>query len=544
MRALLAGSLGLALGLWAAGAAWAGDDPASGIQVLRPVAVSRAAVPEVTVDRPRALSSSAPSPAGTIQDRQLSPVSFSPAMLGWPRPIVRGQDAEAFQPLPSGLGTDEGPPVNDHGVKQPKGSMTEKPGPLPLTPAEPRGARNVPAPAPIPAGNGCDCCTDECGDCGDCCVESGCCGWLSRFCLPWSDGACVDEPYNWWFSSEYLLWWIKASPTPPLVTTSPVGTPRSLAGVLPGAGVLLGGDLDSSSHSGLRFTLGYWFDCDRTIGLEGSYFFLGERSVNFANASTGTPILARPFFNAVTGLEDSELVAFPNVLAGGVQVTASSRLTGADLNLRTNLWRGCCWRIDWLTGFRYLSLDESLNIMENLMPLAGSNFPAGSSIMVWDNFTTHNYFYGGQIGPDIEVRRGPWSLDFLAKVALGATHETSNINGATGFMIPGQMPSLQPGGLLALPTNIGHSSHDRFAVVPEIGVKLSYQVTPHLRAFVGYSFLYWSDVVRPGNQIDRVVNPTQLPGAGGLVGPARPTTLFHPSDFWAQGINLGLELRF
>ena len=54
-------------------------------------------------------------------------------------------------------------------------------------------------------------------------------------------------------------------------------------------------------------------------------------------------------------------------------------------------------------------------------------------------------------------------------------------------------------------------------------------------------------MVRPGEQIDVAVNSTQVPTSvlfGPLTGPARPAFNFRQSDFWAQGLNLGLEFRF
>ena len=45
-------------------------------------------------------------------------------------------------------------------------------------------------------------------------------------------------------------------------------------------------------------------------------------------------------------------------------------------------------------------------------------------------------------------------------------------------------------------------------------------------------------VVRPSDQIDPVVN---LPPGGG---PARPAPLFRQAEFWAQGVNAGLEFRY
>jgi hypothetical protein len=64
---------------------------------------------------------------------------------------------------------------------------------------------------------------------------------------------------------------------------------------------------------------------------------------------------------------------------------------------------------------------------------------------------------------------------------------------------------------------------------------------------VGYSFLYWSNVVRPGDQIDRTVNFTQVPidpTNGPLSGSARPALMPRQNDFWAQGFNFGIEIQF
>lgn len=85
-------------------------------------------------------------------------------------------------------------------------------------------------------------------------------------------------------------------------------------------------------------------------------------------------------------------------------------------------------------------------------------------------------------------------------------------------------------------------------MVPEATLNLGANVTRNLTAFVGYNFLYANHVLRPGNQIDRQVNPDQVPGFGGttgvFAGPARPQPLLNDSDFWAQGINFGLLLRY
>ena len=86
-------------------------------------------------------------------------------------------------------------------------------------------------------------------------------------------------------------------------------------------------------------------------------------------------------------------------------------------------------------------------------------------------------------------------------------------------------------------------------MVPEVGVNVGYNFTPWLRGFLGYNFLYWSNVVRPGEQIDREINVRQIPGpnfptGGSNTTVARPTVPFKSTDFWAHGVNLGLELKY
>ena len=62
-----------------------------------------------------------------------------------------------------------------------------------------------------------------------------------------------------------------------------------------------------------------------------------------------------------------------------------------------------------------------------------------------------------------------WSLDLRTTVALGSTHQRLTIDGSQVRTLPGQAPLVFRGGLLALDSNIGTFSRDRFSVVPEVG---------------------------------------------------------------------------
>jgi hypothetical protein len=267
--------------------------------------------------------------------------------------------------------------------------------------------------------------------------------------------ACCVRNHRFYGSAEYLLWWVTEPRFPILVTTGTLASQGILGN--PGTAVLFGGETEHlDPSSGGRFTIGWWCDPCQHWGIEGSYFFLGDRSVKFRAGSNGSTLLTRPFFNINDGREDSEITAAPGIAAGNIAVDDPLRLWGAELNLRCNICSGCTWRIDWLTGFRYVELDENLRISENVFVLPGSPLGTpGDFATVQDEFSTRNQFYGGQVGLDAEWRHNRWVVDFRGKVALGDNHETVIIKGSQ--LVTHANGSVQGfnGGLLALPSNIG-----------------------------------------------------------------------------------------
>ena len=367
---------------------------------------------------------------------------------------------------------------------------------------------------------------------------------------PHSDLVYASGPSNlWWVRGEYLLWWTDGMRTPPLVTTSPNGTPQAAAGVLDqGATTLFGGDLLTDSRSGGRIRFGTWLDEGRCIGVEAEYFALDDIHEDFVGNSTGDPILARPFFNALTNAEDSELVAFPGVVSGTVTANAQGSLQSAGVRMLWNLCQSglpnslCSIdrtesRLDLLLGYRFLRLDESLQMREQLTSQL-ENDPGTFDIS--DRFATQNKFNGFEIGLSRTEGYHRWSLDMLAKIAFGNVHQSVSINGST-ISDDGTGPQTFTGGLLAQRTNIGDYSRDRFALIPELGVTLGYQLTPRWQANFGYSLIYWDRTVRAGEQIDRTVNPNLLPPeVVPFSGPLRPEFSFQENGFWAQGMSFGL----
>jgi Putative beta barrel porin-7 (BBP7) len=434
-----------------------------------------------------------------------------------------------------------------------------------------------------------------------------------------------------WGSSEYLLWFINSTHTPPLVIAGVAlpATPSTIIQAVPGAPgfffqttssipssltlgpatqTLIGNTIDNGGRSGGQFVLGGWLDLERTVGVEARYFFLASQSVTRSSSSDGNPALAIPFVDANTGQETSYPIAQSNVVnsvlnlgppallhisdttttdvfSGKVAVTSSSRLQGAEILAVLNPFTVPGMRLELLAGCRYLQLDERLDVASTVThvgsstTLIDSSFGVGSPPPITDSFTaltvrvdqftTHNYFSGGQVGARGDYRVGRVSLQMEGKLALGVMHEVVDINGSSGFSVTssvtpttiafaGPIPVAVPsgpavlsttssrsvGGLFAQPSNIGNYSRDTFAVIPEGSFKIGYQLTERLRATTGYTFLYLNEVVRAGDQIDRSVNPAFLTSPGSVAFPARPLFLFKSSDFWAQGVEFGLEFRF
>jgi Putative beta barrel porin-7 (BBP7) len=357
------------------------------------------------------------------------------------------------------------------------------------------------------------------------------------------------DPGQFWVGMEYLAWSVKGDRLPPLVTTSPAGTPLPQAGVLGAAGttVLFGNSgVNDGWRSGGRLTAGYWFDAQHRTGIEASFFGLEQASTGFSASSNGAQILARPFTDATTNLPNSTLIGFPGLASGSVTATETSRLYGAgglyrqEIGSATGSWG--TERFSFLIGYRFLYSSDRLDISSTSAAAAGGPFPPGFAVTPSDSFRASSSFNGLDLGVAGELARGPWMLEWRAKVALGANQNEAHVNGSTAMTVGGVSTTL-PGGLLALSSNIGNTSQTRFAAVPDLALKAGYQFAPGWRVTASYELLYWTGVQRAGGLIDTTVNPNLLPPpvAGG---PLRPQAQFDTSSLLAQGFGFGISHEF
>jgi len=368
--------------------------------------------------------------------------------------------------------------------------------------------------------------------------------------------------------AEYLLWSVKGAPlSVPLVSTGPDKEGFLLNS---NATILYGSPLAPASggndtqnfkmFSGSRLTLGYQLDPARNVAVEVSGFALEKRSAGFYIASGSTPLRV-PVYNNVPYLtgggcdpqmpgvcvipngEDGVPISVPDAgLSGSVSISNTLRLWGADAKLILPFYLHE-WTVSTLAGLSYLELRESFNMMTTLVGAPTSQFYANESGYTIDEFGTRNQFLGALIGLRGQRAWGPFSVSLIGSLALGVSHETLDVYGYYQDFGAPFANSSGPYGIFAMPANEGHFTKNEFAVVPEGQVKLGYDLTPSIRVTVGYDFLYDSNVIRPTDQINRNIPKGQTYQQDSPTSTSSPARIFKTTDFYAQGLNVGLNVR-
>jgi hypothetical protein len=363
-------------------------------------------------------------------------------------------------------------------------------------------------------------------------------------------------PPRGFVQAEYLAWWTTPVSIPILGTTNTQGGLGFLnePGTVPiiGAGEFIG-----PYRNGMRLRAGTWLG-DNGWGVDGSGFFLEKKANEVILTSDQFPIITRPVYspNPINGGgvigETGEAVTVPGILTGSLTVTGWSSIWGFDANIRRCLHTCCDRHAEWFVGYRNVNMQETVWITENIN-VVGTNGgvvipdPIGTFVFVRDSFGTENYFHGLQFGGLYERNWGRLFANARGSVAFGATEQILTIDGYQIRTQPGQQPvSFPGGGLLAAGPNLGTFSRTAFSVVTEWTLNVGLAITPRLRVYGGYNLLFWSSVIRPGDQIDHVVDLSFVPNAPPVTpsGELRPAPLFRQSDMFIHGAQFGLEFRW
>jgi hypothetical protein len=209
------------------------------------------------------------------------------------------------------------------------------------------------------------------------------------------------------------------------------------------------------------------------------------------------------------------------------------------------LWSSPFARLDYLVGYRHTHLYDRLRTDESFTALAGNpDFSDGDRITRVDQFRTVNQFDGLDLG-----LKGWWSnngklaVTGLSKIAVGANNNNVIINGFN-VVRSGRDRDANPGGVLALPSNIGRRAQQQFGIVSEIGIGLEWQPVCLWKFNLGYTWFYWSEVARALSQVDTTVDTSQLAPTNSSANCGCPGFHLHTTSFWAQGLNAGFTYQF
>ncbi len=358
---------------------------------------------------------------------------------------------------------------------------------------------------------------------GSCGVDASCGVGVGRY-----GPVCIER---FWVEFEFLLWWRESRFYPPLVTGNDPG-------VLPDATVLFGGgSVDEQARPGGRLQFGMWLDDCQCLGIGGRFVSIGDAKNRFELNSGDLPFFARPFFDDLTGQQEALVVdnmGTQGTTFGQIQVLTESEFLAADAFLRCLMVRTCHSRLDFLFGYQMGRLNEGLLIESSSSPTGAT---AADSLRVRDSFRTSNEFHGGHFGIQGRYQRGCWGLELMTKFGFGNMNQQADLSGSTDPNRPNSGLLVQQG------SNAGVHTRDTFSYMHDTGIKLFYHPVDRIRLSVGYSLMFFSSVLRPGDQIDTTVDSSFF-GLEPSPNAVRPAFDFNATHFYAHGLSLGLECRF
>lgn len=282
-------------------------------------------------------------------------------------------------------------------------------------------------------------------------------------------------------------------------------------------------DLDFHFEPGLRVVLGARLN--DTVAVEGSYFGLYD-----ANASA-----------SISGPHPAAFLTFPgplgpasNVFFGvdRVQADYSSEIQSAEINLVRCQCFGCCdcsgcgecsecgecnrcptrrSSVEWLGGFRYLSLQEKFDVFGERIEFGGVERG------VYD-IRTQNNLFGGQVGARARRYMGRLNLEATGKVGIYG-NDASETQSVMDF----------PRYYLRAPVS---ANHGNVAFVGELSFTAIYKLNDVWGLRAGYNLMWIEGVALAPDQLDFSYTTTsggQIDTHGGL---------------FAHGASVGLEARW
>jgi hypothetical protein len=324
-------------------------------------------------------------------------------------------------------------------------------------------------------------------------------------------------------------------------------------------------------------------------------------AINTGTRQSGIPVLARPFVDVVTGAQSSIVLSGPNFGPSQVIVGTNTQTWGITPEGVWNVYRSqpgskFSWSFDLTAGYRYLNVKEQLwvysttelngfsalgtfqsgpfGIITQVISSgtglaqanqAGVNLTVPARVSLADQYTAVNQFNGAVLGFKTDARYGMFTSSLFGKIAVGEMHERVTLNGVGSFNDPtgasGNLPGSSAvvgglpggglgqfyGGVLVNAANIGTYVHDRFTYIPEVGLNFGIALTKGLTGYIGGNFLYFPNLVRPGNLVNPVTSSAAVPFSanyGQAGAPRGPAFTLVETDHWIGGLTCGLILKY
>jgi hypothetical protein len=212
------------------------------------------------------------------------------------------------------------------------------------------------------------------------------------------------------------------------------------------------------------------------------------------------------------------------LLGPGLNFTTWSEFESDDANSLFRLWHNDYFRIYGVFGVKFVNLEEDVSFLYSVVDPASLWF---------DEFHTRNEFWGANLGLQMMFTSGIWNLDVALKCGLGVNYAAISVFGSNTSAAASNTQ------ILTNDANIGYWESSLFSVAPEVNVNLSCQVAPRILLRAGYTFLAFTNVARPGEQIVQNLDPATTAGMHN-----QPVLPFRTTTFMIHGVNLGAIVRY
>ncbi len=299
---------------------------------------------------------------------------------------------------------------------------------------------------------------------------------------------------------------------------------------------------------GLNLAWGRWLDTDKRWGMEFSGLYLMEKKAKWSDSEAGGTGAHTCLITSIGPLPDDWLGYFglhPFSDAdgyGSIQITSHSRMWGLEASAVHNLVRDDSKAIDMVLGVKHLNLSEDFQISLN------DTLNPSDYYRAKDRWETKNSILALKLAVRGRVNIGTnWKFTAEGSVALGMNRESVDVSGSGSISSGGATRAWDSGGVFTGPCNMGRKSRSKLVYIPEVKIGIEQKRSERISLTANAHVMYISDVIRPGEQVNRIISTTGTGFASqGHPDPAAPypTRRFETNDYVSYGLTLGVKINF